>query len=50
MQGCHTGGGGVKLEKKLRQKQKKPKINSVGSQHTRVDNKTNKAQASGVKL
>ena len=41
-----SAGGGGKIGKYL--KQKKPKINSIGWQHTRVDNnkKTNKAQAS----
>ena len=44
--GTAGGGGGVKW-KNLWNTKKKPKINSVGWQHTRVDNnKTNKAQAS----
>ena len=39
------GGGGSEMEKFM--KHKKPKINSVGWQHTRVyNNKTDKAQAS----
>ena len=41
-----TGGGG-KIRKLM--KQKKDQINSVGYQHTRVDNnKTNKAQINSV--
>ena len=40
-------GGGVKL--KIYETKKKPKINSVGWQHTRVDNKQNK-QSQGRSL